>query len=73
MIITTITQRRRFTALRAAWPFDGSSATLTGNPTVVLDGASILAIDAGTSPLPDNAEVVGLSGATPAARAGRHQ
>jgi imidazolonepropionase-like amidohydrolase len=60
---TTVTQRRRLTALRAAWLFDGTSPTLTANPTVVLDGDTILAADAATPP-PAGAEVVDLPGAT---------
>jgi imidazolonepropionase-like amidohydrolase len=60
---TTITQRRRLTALRAAWLFDGTSATLTANPMVLLDGGSILAIDSATVP-PDSAEVIDLPGVT---------
>src|SRR5438093_521222 len=45
---TTIAQRRRLTALRAAWLFDGASSTLTANPMVLLDGGSILAVGAAT-------------------------
>ena len=50
---TTITQRRRLTALRAAWLFDGTSSTLTANPVVMLDGGNILAVDG--DPLTDPA------------------
>jgi imidazolonepropionase-like amidohydrolase len=61
--MTTVTDRRRLTALRAGWLFDGTSSTLTANPTVVLDGDTILAVDAATTP-PSGAEVVDLPGAT---------
>jgi imidazolonepropionase-like amidohydrolase len=60
---TTITERRRLTALRAAWLFDGTSSTLTANPTVVLDGGTILAVDRDAAPL-SCAEIVDLPGAT---------
>src|SRR5215471_13093580 len=60
---TTVTDRRRLTALRARWLFDGTSSTLTANPTVVLDGDTILAAGAATPP-PSGAEVVDLPGAT---------
>src|SRR5262245_45316348 len=40
-INATATDRRRLTVVRAAWPFDGVSDTLTPNPTVVLDGDKI--------------------------------
>jgi len=63
MTTTTITERRRLTALRAAWLFDGTSSTLTANPMVVLDRGTIVAVDAATDP-PDGAEVVDLPGAT---------
>jgi imidazolonepropionase-like amidohydrolase len=60
---TTITERGRLTALRAAWLFDGTSSTLTANPTVVLDGGTILAVDRDAAPL-CCAEIVDLPGAT---------
>jgi imidazolonepropionase-like amidohydrolase len=51
------------TVLRAAWLFDGSTETLTPNPTVVVEGATITAV--GTSlPTPDGATVIDLDGAT---------
>jgi imidazolonepropionase-like amidohydrolase len=60
---TTITERRRLTAIRAAWLFDGVGPALLPDPTVVLDGATILA--AGRSvPVPDGATVIDLAGAT---------
>ncbi|HEY3261500.1 MAG TPA: amidohydrolase family protein [Pseudonocardiaceae bacterium] len=60
---TIVTQRRRLTALRAAWLFDGTSAALTANPVVVLDGTTIVAMEPrGT--IPDGAQVVDLAGAT---------
>jgi imidazolonepropionase-like amidohydrolase len=60
---TTATERRRLTAIRAAWLFDGRSAALMPDPTVVLDGATIVDV-APAGPVPDGAHVVDLSGAT---------
>src|SRR2546423_1320099 len=40
---TTATERRRLTAIRAAWLFEGTSTTLMPDPTVVLDGTPIVA------------------------------
>jgi imidazolonepropionase-like amidohydrolase len=60
---TTITERRPLTALRAAWLFDGTSSTLTANPTIVLDGGTILAVDRDAAPL-SCTEIVDLPGAT---------
>jgi imidazolonepropionase-like amidohydrolase len=60
---TTVTERRRLTAIRAARLFDGVSQTLLSDPTVVLDGTTITAV--GTAiPVPDGANVVDLGGAT---------
>jgi imidazolonepropionase-like amidohydrolase len=49
------------TAIRAAWLFDGVSDTVRPNPTVVLDGGTIIALD---GPVPDGATVVDLGDAT---------
>jgi imidazolonepropionase-like amidohydrolase len=59
----TATERRRLTAIRAAWLFDGRSAELMPDPTVVLDGATIVTV-APAGPVPDGAHVVDLAGAT---------
>jgi imidazolonepropionase-like amidohydrolase len=60
---TTVTERGRLTAIRAARLFDGRSADLMSDPTVVLDGATIVAI-VQSGPVPDGAHVVDLPGAT---------
>jgi imidazolonepropionase-like amidohydrolase len=57
------TQRRRLTVLRASWLFDGASATLMPNPTVVIDGDTITAVGPDV-PAPHGACVVDLPGAT---------
>jgi imidazolonepropionase-like amidohydrolase len=59
----TVTERRRLTAIRAAWLFDGTNPGLLPNPTVVLDGRTIVAVGSAV-PVPDNATVVDLTGAT---------
>ncbi len=61
--ITTVTERRRLTAIRAAWLFDGTGPTLLPDPTVVLDGGTISSVGSGM-PVPDGATVVDLAGAT---------
>src|ERR687887_513523 len=61
---TTITERRRLTALRAAWLFDGTASALTPDPMVLLDGGTILAVDSAAAPAPDGAEIVDLPGVT---------
>jgi imidazolonepropionase-like amidohydrolase len=58
--MTTVTERKRLTMLRAAWLFDGASATLIPDPAVVIDGGTI----AGVGEVPADAEVVDLPGAT---------
>jgi imidazolonepropionase-like amidohydrolase len=60
---TTAVERGRLTAIRAARLFDGRSADLMSDPTVVLDGATIVAV-APAGPVPDGAHVVDLPGAT---------
>jgi imidazolonepropionase-like amidohydrolase len=59
----TITDRPRLTALRAARLFDGTGAGMLLDPTVVLDGATIVSVGSGT-PVPDGAVVVDLAEAT---------
>lgn len=60
---TTATERHRLTVLRAAWLFDGTSATVTRDPTVVLDGGTITAVGV-SIPVPEGAAVIDLAGAT---------
>ncbi|WP_406044985.1 amidohydrolase family protein [Micromonospora sp. NBC_00898] len=60
---TTATPRRRLAALRAAWLFDGTSPTLMANPTVVIDGDTIITVGPSV-PVPEGATVVDLAGAT---------
>jgi imidazolonepropionase-like amidohydrolase len=62
MTTPTVTERGRLTALRAAWLFDGTGATLIPDPLVVIDGGTIVAVDSGTA-APDGADVVDLGGA----------
>jgi imidazolonepropionase-like amidohydrolase len=63
MTTTTVTGRRRLTALRAAWLFDGTSATLRANPVIILDGSAIAAVGYDIAP-PQQADLVDLDGAT---------
>lgn len=51
------------TFLRAAWLFDGTTSTLLRDPLLVLDGATITAVDHGVPP-PADARLVDLDGAT---------
>jgi imidazolonepropionase-like amidohydrolase len=60
---TTVTERRRLTVIRAAWLFDGTGAGLIPDPTLVLDGPTILSIGSG-APTPEGATVVDLAGTT---------
>ena len=57
-----LTERGRLTALRAAWLFDGTSSAMIPDPLVVIDGATIVAVDSG-GPAPEGADVVDLGGA----------
>jgi imidazolonepropionase-like amidohydrolase len=59
----TVTERRRLTAIRAAWLFDGTNPILLPNPTVVLDGRTIRSVGPAAA-VPDGATVVDLAGAT---------
>jgi imidazolonepropionase-like amidohydrolase len=63
MTITKVTERRRLTAVRAAYLFDGVSAALVADPMLLLDGPRIVAVDQHVTPPPD-ADVVDLGGAT---------
>ena len=49
--------------VRAAWLFDGTSATLMPQPAVVVEGEKIAAVESGVEP-PGDAEVVDLGDAT---------
>jgi imidazolonepropionase-like amidohydrolase len=60
---TTATERRRLTAIRAAWLFDGTSPQLLADPTVVLDGTTIASVGSAAA-VPDGATIVDLAGAT---------
>jgi imidazolonepropionase-like amidohydrolase len=60
---TTVTQRRRLTAIRAARLFDGTGAGLVPDPTLVFDGQTIVSVGS-RAPVPDGAIVLDLAGAT---------
>ena len=60
---TTTTERRRLTAIRATWLFDGCRNDLMPDPTVILDGATILRV-ATAGAVPDGAQLIDLAGAT---------
>jgi imidazolonepropionase-like amidohydrolase len=62
-LTSTVTERRRLTAIRAAWLFDGTTPNLLPNPTVVLDGDAIHSVGS-AAPVPEGATVVELTGAT---------
>jgi imidazolonepropionase-like amidohydrolase len=62
MTATTVTERGRLTALRAAWLFDGIGSALIPDPLVVIDGGTIVAVDSGVA-APEGADVVDLGGA----------
>lgn len=57
------TDRHRLTVLRAGWLFDGTGEALMPDPTVVLDGDTIVAVGA-SMPVPQGAAVIDLPGAT---------
>jgi imidazolonepropionase-like amidohydrolase len=63
MTTPTMTERGRLTALRAAALFDGTSSTLVRDPLILIDGATIIAVDSGV-PAPDHADVTDLGHAT---------
>ncbi len=54
-----VTGRGRLTALRAARLFDGTSSSMIRDPVVVIDGATIVAVDSGVPP-PAGSDVVDL-------------
>lgn len=58
-----VTERRRLTAVRAAWLFDGVGSALVANPLVVLDGATIVGVESGGT-MPEGADMVDMAGAT---------
>jgi imidazolonepropionase-like amidohydrolase len=56
-------ERRRLTALRAAWLFDGTSSPLIRDPMVVIQDSTILGVSSGGR-APEGAAVIDLPGAT---------
>jgi imidazolonepropionase-like amidohydrolase len=58
-----VTERRRLTAIRASWLFDGTGSGLLPAPLVVCDGASIVSVEPGGRP-PDGADLVEFPGGT---------
>jgi imidazolonepropionase-like amidohydrolase len=62
MTTAILTERDRLTALRAAWLFDGTGSSMMPDPVVVIEGATIVAVDSGV-PAPVGADVVDLGGA----------
>jgi imidazolonepropionase-like amidohydrolase len=64
--MTSVTERKRLTVLRAAWLYDGTSATRTPAPAVVIDGGTIIAVGTSTDTVPTGpgVEVVDLPAAT---------
>src|SRR5688572_701210 len=58
-----VTPRPRPTVIRATALFDGLSTSLLADPLVIVDGATIRAVDRVTEPPPD-ADVIDLEGAT---------
>jgi imidazolonepropionase-like amidohydrolase len=62
-VMTTLTERTRRTAIRAARLFDGVSGSMTRDPLLVLDGPRIVAVDHHEQPPPD-ADVIDLGDVT---------
>lgn len=58
-----VTERRRPTAIRASWLFDGTSSTLISDPVLIIDGQQIAAVDRAVAP-PDGMDIIDLDGAT---------
>ena len=58
-----LTERRRLTAIRAAWLFDGTGAELIPNPLVVLDGPTVRSVEPAGVPA-EGMDVLDLDGAT---------
>jgi len=63
MSAAIVTERAGLTALRAAWLFDGTGSTMISDPVVVIDGATIVAVNSGVS-APASSTVIDLAGAT---------
>ena len=59
-----VTERPHRTVLRAAWLFDGTTATLKADPVVVLDGPLITSVAFGSAATADLDVVVDLGDAT---------
>jgi imidazolonepropionase-like amidohydrolase len=62
-----VTERKRQTVLRAAWLLDGTTATRTPDPAVVIDGGTIIAVGTSTTGTVSDStdvEIVDLPGAT---------
>ena len=62
-MVAEINKRPRLLAIRAGALFDGCSATLLTDPLLLVDGATIRAVDRAVEP-PPGAEIVELGGAT---------
>src|SRR5260370_30769624 len=60
MTTAIVSERGRLTALRSAWLFDGTSSVMVRDPVVVIDGATIVAVDSGV-PAPEGAVVIDLA------------
>ena len=60
MTSLTVSERRRLTAIRASWLFDGTGSALIANPLVVLDGAAIRSVESGGD-VPDGAAVTAMA------------
>ena len=58
-----VSERRRLTAIRASWLFDGTGSVLIADPLVVLDGAVIRSVESGGD-VPDGACLGDFDGAT---------
>ncbi|MGW4773428.1 amidohydrolase family protein [Nocardia sp. NPDC004278] len=63
MTQSIVSERRRRTAIRAGWLFDGIGSDLLPDPMVILEGARICSVEAGGQP-PPGVDVVDLGGVT---------
>jgi imidazolonepropionase-like amidohydrolase len=63
MATVRVTDRPRLVAIRATALFDGRSETLLAEPTVVVDGSTVVTVGPAIEP-PDGAVTVDLAGAT---------
>jgi imidazolonepropionase-like amidohydrolase len=63
VIISGVTERPHLLAIRAAAFFDGGTETLQPDPLIIVDGATIVAVDSAVAP-PPHARIVDLPGAT---------